>query len=104
MARGPDDEGPRVSRDQDEIEAKAKATADLLLQAVSEPEMLAPAWESCLRVRQDLARRHLALAADTPSVERVNLLVFEVSRLRSVHHHGPRVAQVAETQERAVRG
>jgi hypothetical protein len=64
---------------QNEIDAKAKAMADLLLQAVSEPDMLAPAWEACARVRQELARRHLTPAAEIPIRQNINRLLFEVT-------------------------
>lgn len=63
---------------QNEIDAKARATADLLLQAVFEPSLLAPAWEAYSRVRQELVSRDLARAADVPNDQSIKRLLFEV--------------------------
>ncbi|MBI4190999.1 MAG: hypothetical protein HY525_10735, partial [Betaproteobacteria bacterium] len=63
---------------QNEIDAKARATADLLLQATCEPDMLAPVWEAYAHVRQELTRRDLAPVTDAPSEQSIQRLLFEV--------------------------
>ena len=63
---------------QREIDAKARALADLLFQAVIEPDFLDPAWEAYCRVRETLVDRGLTDPADVPRDESIKRLHFEV--------------------------
>lgn len=66
------------SHSRNEIDAKARATAELMLQALLEPDMCAPAWEAYSRVRDELTRRNLARPADVPIQQSIQRLLFEV--------------------------
>jgi hypothetical protein len=65
---------------QNEIDAKAKATADLILQALFEPGLLEPACEAYQHVRGELFRRGLESAdvADAPNDSSIKRLLFEM--------------------------
>jgi hypothetical protein len=63
---------------QREIAAKARAMADLLLQATFEPDFLEPAWEAYCRVREALASGGLRAPADVPNDQSIKRLFFEV--------------------------
>lgn len=63
---------------QGEIDAKARAMADLLLQAVLEPDLLQPAWEAYSGVLGVLVSQGLPAAADVPNDRSIKRLLFEV--------------------------
>jgi hypothetical protein len=63
---------------QGEIDAKARAMADLLLQAVFEPDLLQPAWEAYFGIREALDHRGLTAPADAPDDRSIKRLLFEV--------------------------
>jgi hypothetical protein len=64
---------------QREVEAKARALADLLFQAVIEPDFLEPAWEAYCRVREALVEKGLTAPSDIPNDESIKRLLFEVA-------------------------
>jgi hypothetical protein len=82
---------------QSEIDAKAGAMAELLLQAVLELDLLEPAWKACSEIRAALDGRAIDGPPDAPDGRAVKRLFFEVVAFAAFTVVGQEVPKSVQT-------